>query len=403
MRPSFFSCRFAALAFLPILAAIPSSLAAQQGGPAKPANLFGDTGGFERSTVQDNLWDGVNGDGSLAGFTFSAQVVTERGAFAGLSMPPSVAFVDLNGDGKPDLITADPTGFFRFYPDVGTAAAPKFTSAEIIPIYLSGSSKPRQLDYHDSAGSEEMRFCPRIALADWRHTGLLDLLVGNYYGEVLFVPNSGSARQPQYRWPGSVEKLLVPTNDQGRFWANLLSPVGYDWTGHGRLDLPETVGTADTPKFSSDPAKHTYLAYGDGREQLIPTVVDYDGDGKPDLLVADRTGEVGVYLNTGKPGEELKRAATITFGNTSKLPSLTSSSGCPTATLPWRSTRARRPSRSSGRRRTSRARTGSSARSTLPTAGRPTCGPRTATRSPTPRSSTTGVIPAPTHRRVALA
>ena len=71
-------------------------------------------------------------------------------------------------------------------------------------------------------------------------------------------------------------------------------------------------------------SKHTYIAYGYGREQLIPTVADYNGDGNPDLLVADRTGEVGVYLNPGKPqvGLELKRASTISFGGTTKLPGL---------------------------------------------------------------------------------
>lgn len=338
MRFLFSRPRPAALALLAALAAAPLPLAAQQQGPAKRTNAFGDTGGFERSTVQDNLWDGVNGDGSLAGFTFSAEVVTERSAFGRVAMPPSVAFVDLNGDGKPDLITADPTGFFRFYPNSGTPGAPKFTSAELIPFFVSLSHHPRKLDYQPGAEYDESRFCPRFALADWRHTGLLDFLVGNYYGEVLFLPNSGNARQPQYRWPGDVEKLRVQTNDQGRYWANLLSPVAYDWNGNGRLDLLtgegtysantihllENVGGSDTPKFSSTPGKHTYLAYGDGREQLIPTVVDYNGDGKPDLLVADRTGEVGVYLNTGKPGEELQRASTITFGSTSTLPGLCS-------------------------------------------------------------------------------
>ncbi len=329
--------RLAAFALLWALAVASCPLVAQQGA-AKPVNLFGDTGGFEKSTVQDNVWDGVNADGSLTGFTFSAEVLNEKGTLGRISMPPSVAFVDLNGDGKPDLITADPTGFFRFYPNVGTAAAPKFTSAELMPIFVSACDKPRDHDYRGNDGRDEIRFCPRFALADWRHTGLLDLLVGNYAGEILFLPNTGSARQPRYLWPGSVDKLRVPTNDQGHLWANLLSPAACDWSSHGRLDLLtgegtysantihllENVGSSDAPKFSSAPGKHTYLAYGDGREQLIPTVVDYDGDGKPDLLVADRTGEVGVYLNPGKPGEELRRAATLTFGGTSKLPGLCS-------------------------------------------------------------------------------
>ena len=121
------------LAALALLAAAPRPLAAQQ------TNLFGSLGGFEHSTLQDNLWDGVNGNGYLAGFTHTAQIVTERGSFSALAMPPSVAFVDLNGDGKPDLVTADPSGFLRFYPNSGTPTAPKFTSAEVIPFFLSPS------------------------------------------------------------------------------------------------------------------------------------------------------------------------------------------------------------------------------------------------------------------------
>ena len=110
---------------------------------SKP-DLLADNGGFEKSqALSENLWDGVNGDGTLAGFTFSATVITEKGTFAPLAMPPSVAFVDLNGDGKPDLITADPAGYFRFYPNSGTTAAPRFTTAEIIPIFVSLPFNPR--------------------------------------------------------------------------------------------------------------------------------------------------------------------------------------------------------------------------------------------------------------------
>ena len=306
------------------------------GEPANP-NVI-PNGGFEAaSPAEDNLWDGVDGDGYLSGFRYSARAVTEDRNFDRVSMPPSVAFVDLNGDGKPDLITADPTGIFRFYPNSGTAKAPRFTSGEIIPIFLSTTFRPREHEWSNNGDSDDWRFCPRFALADWRHTGVLDFLVGNYFGETFFLPNAGTAKQPAFRQPANgIESARIFTSEKNRFWANLLAPAAVDWNGNGRLDLVtgegtysadaihliENTGSGDVLKFTD--AKHSTLAYGDGREHLIPTVADYDGDGNPDLIVADRTGEIGVYINPGpgKKGTELKRVSTISFGGTSRLPGL---------------------------------------------------------------------------------
>ncbi len=296
-----------------LLAALPAAPARAADPPR--TNLLHNPGFEEGSRSEENLWDGVNSDGVLAGPPYSAEVVLENGGFGRLAMPPAVAFADLDGDGKPDLLTADPSGFFRFYRNVGTAAAPRFSGAEILPIYLSGVFVPGPGEWKRVMDDDTGR-CPRFALADWRRGGLLDLLVGNYVGEFFFLPNAGSARQPAFRQPDGPDGLLparLATSEKGRFWGNVLSPAAFDPDGSGPLDLVVGEGTysansihllrnsstGGVPRFND--AGHSHLAYGDRREQLIPAAVDFNGDGHPDLLVADRTGEVGVYLNPGTP------------------------------------------------------------------------------------------------------
>ncbi len=303
--------------------------------PNPNPNLIPNPGFEDGAAAEDNLWDGVDGDGNLSVFRHSARAVTENHSFDRIAMPPSVAYADLKGDGKPDLIVADPTGYFHFYPNVGTAKAPRFTTGELVPLFVSTAFHPREHEWSYNLGSDPWRFCPRIALADWRHSGVLDLLIGNYFGEVFFIPNAGSAKQPIFRQPATVESARLPTSEKKGFWANLLAPAAVDWNGTGKLDLIlgegtysadaihliENTGTGTLPKFAD--AKHVTIAYGDGREHLIPTVADWDGDGKPDLIVADRTGEIGVYLNPGKGKDtELKRVSTVSFGGNSKLPGL---------------------------------------------------------------------------------
>jgi hypothetical protein len=307
---------------LPLFAGMLAASAAAQ------ENLVAN-GNFAQFTATDNLWDGVDGAGFLAGFRRGTYATTESGKVGGQEMPLSVWFGDINGDGLPDLITADPAGVLRAYINSGTKGDPKFTHAEVIPLYPPQIAKDTAYNRGWWTGPHSI---PKIAFYDWNHDGKLDMLIGNYFGDVLRVPNTGNGAAPAYAQPTSYDRVKIPLAGK-RPWGNLFAPCPIDWDKDGKTDLLIGEGSysanavyvllnqsaGSEPKFNDE--HRYYLCYGDGREQLVPTIADYNGDGLPDVLVGDRKGTVGVYLNPGswKPGTELPLANMIHFGNTESL------------------------------------------------------------------------------------
>jgi len=197
--------------------------------------------------------------------------------------------VDLDGDGRSDLISGSWPGelyFFRRGKD-GSLAAPE---------QLKGpDGKPLNLDNGTS-----------VFAVDWDASGTLDLLVGNARGEVFFLPGQGQ-NQLTFGPPQPVlaagEKLVVKSGEA--------APVAADWDGDGKLDL--VLGAEDgsvvwhrnlgTPKEPKLAAAKTLLGESkagwngdDGRAagewglRVKPCVVDWNGDGQLDLLLGDRCG-----------------------------------------------------------------------------------------------------------------
>jgi hypothetical protein len=324
------------------------AVAAQAADPEPPgpsSNNLVINGGFEEFKSSDNLWDGVNSDGHLSGVNLLDPDVDRpsehdlmgvqllgRDGIAQTIVPVSVSLVDLNGDGLPDITTAWPSGYMFVYFNSGTRTEPKFTNAEMMPIFLSkGFSYTEDRQIHIKR-SEMIRKAPRISFADWGGRGIMDLLVGNYQGEVLLIPNAGSATAPDFRQPQSIDSAAISVGRNR--WGNLFAPAAFDMDldkkpdlllGEGSysanaVQLLLNKGGGIAPKFTDE--ARFYLAYGDGREQLVPTLADYNGDGFIDVLSADREGMVSVHLNpqaSWKPGEEFKFSTKVSFGGKDNL------------------------------------------------------------------------------------
>ncbi|MEO6848334.1 MAG: VCBS repeat-containing protein [Chthoniobacterales bacterium] len=292
--------------------------------PAAAPNLLLN-GGFEVAAPQENLWEGVDRAGYLAGNTNVSAVLTTSGVIADTPMPLSVALADMNNDGLLDIVTIDPIGYLRIYFNHGTKQEPKFTFGELSFPFMAPTNNYLE---------RRTLSTPRGSIVN-SGTGNKDLIVGNYRGDIMYIHNDGTALTPAFKQFNDVAKMTIPTiKDTKHRWGNVFSPVMFDWDHDGKLDIILGEGSysannihflanqnsTSAPKFNED--KHSIIAYGDGREQLNLAIVDYQGTGKNDMLISDRTGLIGVYLNRSgnvwKPEDELSLDSFLKIGSSTQ-------------------------------------------------------------------------------------
>lgn len=198
---------------------------------------------------------------------------------------PCVA--DLDGDGIPDLLSGSANGDIYFFKGKGDG---KY--ADGVPL-----KDPQNNVLNVGRVSTVFAF-------DWDGDGLLDLIVGTGAGRIYLIPNKGSASQYSFGKP----RRLVADDKEIQIASGYAFPVAADWDGDGRPDLIvgtgagsvlwyRNTGTREEPKLGAPRtlvaesvlAKNANATLGDGQLGLRAkiAVVDWNGDGRPDLLVGD--------------------------------------------------------------------------------------------------------------------
>jgi hypothetical protein len=311
-----------------------SSLAVRAAAPAA-INIL-PAGSFDAVRQTYVPWAGVDASNNIHGVDGLQWMVSDAGGIVKAPFGSSIAVADLNGDGKKDLVVADSYGYFWYFVNTGTPQAPAFTQGEVIPIWLGEQASQ---DNHTEALSDVV---PRIQLVDFSGTGKLDVVAGTYAGKLFHIPNIGSSAQPNFRPTLQLDTMLVNTHRRGALWCNYLAPLFTTafnggggstsvmdlLTGEGTYSANSiwflhNTDTNDHPTFDEDPEHFKRLIPGMGLEQLAPQVVDWNNDGKADVLSGDRTGYINLFLNnstdpskpTFAPGVHVKIAGQEKMGS----------------------------------------------------------------------------------------
>ena len=261
--------------------------------------IYQPTGPSDEYTNQVSKYENITSPGGQIRFAYRGKLTTPDGK----TMGSTIRFADLDGDGKVDVFSNRGEGLISFYKNIST-------SKNIADMRLSDGSYLRANNQPLHIWSSTPDF------ADIDADGDLDLFSGTEDGPIYFFENVGTKTKPVFTMGRIVAffdymdlrsgvKVADFDGDglldfvAGRYWER--TQWGEQPRMYGRLY--KNIGTATSPKFEARDAYNgspytEQFQITDAVRQNSIRAVDWNNDGKTDLIAGDTDGYVWYFENT---------------------------------------------------------------------------------------------------------
>jgi hypothetical protein len=221
----------------------------------------------------------------------------------------TLSVADWDGDGLPDLIVNSIWGKVVWFKNVGTRRAPRLAAAQPIEVEWDGAQPALAYGWLRPEGKSLLTQWRTTPFAvDWNRDGLVDLVMLDHEGYLAFFERARRDGRLVLLPPRRVfcdeqgKPLRLNSGIAGKSGRRKLCVV--DWDGDGKLDLLLNSANANFLRQTG---------YRDGRwffkdmgalvtqniegHDVSPTVVDFNGDGVPDFLGGAEDGRFYYFRN----------------------------------------------------------------------------------------------------------
>jgi len=225
----------------------------------------------------------------------------------GYSVP---SYVDWDSDGRRDLVVGEGGGGYAgkvlVYLNIGTSSSPAFSD------FFYAESNGAELEYSDGCNCTCLGLFPRVV--NWDGDGRKDLLVGRPDGKVAIYLNTTTDSEPSF----DTGTLLQVGQSGSKLDLSVVARATsstVDWNNDGKKDVVAgslegkihlflNQGTDMEPDFVFE------SIVCEGGEELVvpserssPAICDLDGDGNKDILTGNTDGQLLFYQNVGTDEE----------------------------------------------------------------------------------------------------